>query len=946
MYRALAPAVALVLVALGSRGVAASGPPSEPNDERPASARPPRVVEFPPLAQPGSSDQRGRVRARIRVGPDGRIIRVVAIELDPGLDESFRSASADYVGALRFQPAVAADGRGTAAEVDLELHFAPGGGWANHDHGADPRTPATPSPWANEDGNEATPPGPSKESSATPAPELDATPEAEAETTPAADGTAAATEAEPAGEDDEAFVRSIDVDEPAIPRPEELAGSDFDIELGHLGHVPHGSAERLLPLAPGVFLSNAGGEGHASGVFLRGFDAKEGQDFEMLVDEIPINDVSNPHNHGYADTSFVIPELITHVRVIEGPFDARQGDFAVAGSAKFDLGVASRGTMVKGSYGSFNTGRALMLWGPEEFGDGTFVAVDYKQSDGFGVNRASRQGRAWGSFEHAFGGGFRLRARTWASASQWDQAGVVRADDVDAGRMSNCGSSEDAQYFCTYDPYQGGANLRVGGSVALHKHGEHGHYEQRLWVLHRNMRIRENFTGFVVDVRPDGAEQRGDLAQQRYRALTYGTRGSYHMERSWRELPQHFEVGFGLRYDDGEGDQRRLRAESAVPYRVDFDNEIGVLDLDVFGSSVLRPHERLSFGVGVRADLFHFAVTDRNLPTEDREGDRLGDASFEAVGFALQPRLTSNVTLARWVGWRDEAAHDDDAPLGWGTLDWVSAYGIGTRSSDATTLSQGEFAPFARVQSAETGLRLRWDGIADRLGFELRSLGFYTHVDRELVFDPEQGRNTLGLVDPETGNRLLQSNRFGLLQSLRFRVDDWLDLMASFTWSEAYLQRETAGAFEWTEGPRLPYIPRFVSRLDAAVFHDFRIKNQSFAWNLGAGASYVAPRPLPLNTFGTRYFVVDLGGSLRWRWIEGGIQIRNLLDARYHEFELNYASNFEGPTARPSRLPALHFAAGAPLTAMGTLTLHFGQIHRRSKDGTKSAAGNALEEET
>jgi hypothetical protein len=62
---------------------------------------------------------------------------------------------------------------------------------------------------------------------------------------------------------------------------------------------------------------------------------------------------------------------------------------------------------------------------------------------------------------------------------------------------------------------------------------------------------------------------------------------------------------------------------------------------------------------------------------------------------------------------------------------------------------------------------------------------------------------------------------------------------------------------------------------------------------------------------------------LRWRWVELAVEIQNLFDARYHQLELFYASNFSSPTARPSMLPALHFAAGAPLTAMGVLTLHF-----------------------
>src|SRR5690606_38280368 len=117
----------------------------------------------------------------------------------------------------------------------------------------------------------------------------------------------------------------------------------------------------------------AGGEGHPSGVFLRGFDAGVGQDIEYVVDGVPINEVSNAHNHVYADPLFVIPELVQRLRVTEGPFDPRQGDFAVAATAAYELGMAERGVVTSGSYGSFDTGRFLTMWGPPGHGPGTFV---------------------------------------------------------------------------------------------------------------------------------------------------------------------------------------------------------------------------------------------------------------------------------------------------------------------------------------------------------------------------------------------------------------------------------------------------------------------------------------------------------------------------------------------------------------------------------------------
>ncbi len=71
------------------------------------------------------------------------------------------------------------------------------------------------------------------------------------------------------------------------------------------------SATELLQLAPGIYLSSEGGEGHAERIYLRGFDAREGQDIELSVGGVPINESGNFHGNGFADTGFIIPELVT-----------------------------------------------------------------------------------------------------------------------------------------------------------------------------------------------------------------------------------------------------------------------------------------------------------------------------------------------------------------------------------------------------------------------------------------------------------------------------------------------------------------------------------------------------------------------------------------------------------------------------------------------------------
>src|ERR1019366_7165933 len=167
--------------------------------------------------------------------------------------------------------------------------------------------------------------------------------------------------------------------------------SDFRIRIEELKDIPRANASDVLKLAPGIMLQNEGGEGHAEQVLLRGFDAREGQDLELTVGGVPINEAGNLHGNGYADTHFIIPELIEGLRVLEGPFDTRQGNFAVAGSADYELGLERRGLSAKYTAGSYGTERALLTCGPKDESVHTFAAAEVYKTDGYGENRGAQR---------------------------------------------------------------------------------------------------------------------------------------------------------------------------------------------------------------------------------------------------------------------------------------------------------------------------------------------------------------------------------------------------------------------------------------------------------------------------------------------------------------------------------------------------------------------------
>ncbi len=172
------------------------------------------------------------------------------------------------------------------------------------------------------------------------------------------------------------------------PAPRGLG--DIRVDRERLDAAPHQQTSEMLSAAPGFFVDHEDGEGLGNDVYLRGFDLDNGSGIEMKVGGVPINIPLHIHGQGYADVNFIIPEVVQSIRVLEGPYDPRQGDSAIVGSAYFQLGVPERGYHLKTSFGSFGQARIAGVVAPKEANDETFAAFALRESNGFGQDRASK----------------------------------------------------------------------------------------------------------------------------------------------------------------------------------------------------------------------------------------------------------------------------------------------------------------------------------------------------------------------------------------------------------------------------------------------------------------------------------------------------------------------------------------------------------------------------
>ena len=710
---------------------------------------------------------------------------------------------------------------------------------------------------------------------------------------------AAATTSEPPAQKSEA---PIDVTVRGRARPPSRGASDYQLDIGGLATVPRQNAAEALKLAPGILLTNEGGEGHAEQVFLRGFDAREGQDIEFTVDGVPINESGNLHGNGYSDTHFIIPELVDSLRVVEGPFDPRQGNYAVAGSADYHLALAQRGITARLSQGSFGTSRQLLTYGPPGGSPGSFAAVDIYQTSGFGQNRDGRRATVMAQHEGQAGASSLYRLTATAYAASFHTAGVLRDDDYRAGRVG---------FYDTYDPMQGEDSSRYSLAASLESHAGKFASQNQAFLVYRPLRLRENFTGFLLDVQepqqsPHG--QRGDLIDLHNTAWTVGARGTARVAEEMRGQPQEIEVGYFARGDVVSSMQQRIDAAATghPPYRTDVDLDSILGDIGFHADANLRFTRWLSVRGGVRRDLFTFDVNDKCAvqSVDARSRNPAGDISCISQG---------TLGAYREPNQRTSTASTAFLPRGslilgpfWGFTASASA-GMGVRSIDPSYIIQDTATPFASIKAYEGGISYQhrvwrnWE-----LG--VRSVLFETAVDHDLIFDQTAGRNIVGAG----------TTRVGSANSARLS-SSFFDVAANLTYVKA--------TFDDTH-LLVPYIPDLVFRWDGAVFGNLpwwraRLRGHALYASFATGITYVGPRPLPYGDRSDTIFTVDSNLRVGWRFVEVGVSAQNLLDTKYRLGEYNYASDFHSQPF-PTLVPVRHFSAGAPRMLMFTVALNYG----------------------
>ena len=666
-------------------------------------------------------------------------------------------------------------------------------------------------------------------------------------------------------------------------RPESARGvGDFRLRRELLTASPRQQTSELLSAAPGFFVDHEDGEGFGNDVYLRGFDMQHGSGIEMRVGGIPLNIPTHIQGQGYADANLIIPEVVSQIRVLEGPYDPRQGDAAIVGSANFDLAVADRGGLVRGSYGSFNQKRLIGIFAPKAAGPESFVAVSLRDTDGFGQNRAARAGTVNAQYGVDLGANNQLRVLAIARSASASLPGVVRQDDVAAGRIG---------FYDSYPHYAENQSVRANslilGAELRHRSLDGALFSVAPWLMWTDFRARQNYTGNLQSSNSDPTKYGlGDLFETKNRetaaGLTAYARSALHRFGSGAELG--VEPGVYLRLGHTDQSKNLLEPESLSVWDSRLGAKLGTLDAGAYLDFDWLFWKKLRISGGPRVDLLSVSISDR-LANGSSAATNADGTQRTATGVSVGPRISAQYALAK-------------------SLSLVASYGEGYRSLDAAHLRQGA-TPYSKVRSVEVGMRAQLPN--ER--FTSTVAVFETRVGNELVFVANNG----GL---ESQNA---SVRRGIVASIVTKPMRWLLVSASLSINDAQFNTRVAGISH-----HVPSVPPILFRSDVSVRGSLgRLWQRALSGRVGVGYTYASARHLSDTVRSSQTNALNVGCEVRSSTIAVGVDVYNALALRTADSSDIYVSNWSNLPGQQPASSAIHSVAAPPTSVLASVSLYF-----------------------
>ncbi len=642
---------------------------------------------------------------------------------------------------------------------------------------------------------------------------------------------------------------------------------------------PVATPEDILRVVPGLVIAQHQGGGKADQLFLRGFDADHGTDVALSVDGIPINLPSHAHGQGYADLHFLIPEVVDRVDVLKGPYFVEVGDFATAGAVNLRTRRSFAESSVQATVGSFQTWRVLGIGTTGDSATPTWLAADVGGTQGPFL--AGEDLRRYTLFLRST---LRLSSSTQlvllgsAYGSQWSASGQIPL------RFVELPASDPAHLdrFGSIDPTEGGRTDRQMVALTLESRpSDTDQLTLGLYAVRYALTLFSDFTFQLQDL------AHFDEIEQDDSRVYAGLSALYRGRAELGSLRSVTTVGVQARADWTTVGlwhvERRVRLSTCAPVgEVPLNpctlDDVVQSDLALFFQEDLRVSSWLRILLGLRGDHVSWSVADASPAA--RPGTPAGSVSRDIVN----PKLRVVVTPV--TGW-----------------DLYLDAGGGFHSNDARAVvaSNGSGA-LPRAWGGELGTRLSL--LQGRL--DLAAALWAIHLQSELVFSADVG--TTVPSDP--------TDRYGLDLEARLRLLPWMWADLDVTVAHAAYTTDRGN------GNAVALAPTFAGQAGLSVLHPA-------GWRGRLGARWVGSRPATTDPNGLRaegYLVLELTVAYRWRFLEVGLAVENLLDAAWREAQFANRSYVAGRDPAPAAgvgVEDIHFTPGVPIGIRGTVAVYF-----------------------
>jgi TonB family protein len=623
------------------------------------------------------------------------------------------------------------------------------------------------------------------------------------------------------------------------------AASSFAAQERDFNLRPIASVQDILRVTPGLLTVQHSGGGKANQYFLRGFDADHGTDLALSIDGMPINLVTHAHGQGYADTNFIIPEVVERVEITKGPYFASQGDFATAGAVNMvsrdDFEHSSAGAGFVDSPGHGEAGyRALAIASPKFDQVKVSFAAEIGRTNGpFDHPDAWDRYKLWNKVTVPFGAASSVTVGEMSYAGNWNGSGQIPARAVEEGLIGRFGS---------LDPSEGGNTARHQIFAALRlRPTESSELRALVYAASYRFNLFSDFTLWLDD------PVNGDEIEQIDRRVIYGGRVSYRVVHRLGAVAFDTTIGGETRNDDIHLElwHTKLR-QQLTPVRNDDVHESFVA---AFINEEITPAQWLRLDLGGRVDLLSFAV-DSHL---DNGGVGAAHQWSPKTSLVVSPIASRSATLDLYVN-----------------------YGHGFHSNDVRgAFAQPSVTPLTRAKGEEIGTRARLWG-----RWDLAAALWQLDLDNETVWDGDNGTTAVSGA----------TTRRGVEFETRYQLTSWLtaDLDLTYTHSQFSKDNENGGGLALA--PKTTWAGGLSARhalwmgMARAGLRFFGIGDRP-ATDDGA---LVAPG----------FTEVDLHLGYRHRWFDVAFDVENLFDQAFRSAQFATTSRLSNEPAKGTPVPA------------------------------------------